>query len=339
MDGEGKRAGQRPGRPEWFQALARFEQPDLRHTLTQLANTVGPILALDALMVGSVLRGYPYWITLAMAVVTAGLLMRVFIFLHDCSHGSFFASPRANEILGFLCGVMLLIPYVEWRWTHLTHHATFANLDRRAEGDIRLMTVEEYRTAPWRQRLEYRIYRDPFFLFTFGPTFLFALIYRFPIKGAPPRERTNVWLTDLAILAVLATAYLTVGLRVFFLVMTPVWLIVWTTGVWFFYVQHQFVGVYWARDPEWDFIRASLEGSSYYKLPKVLQWLTGNIGIHHVHHLRPRIPNYHLQQAYDATPEVQAVKPLTLRGSLTCLQLNLYDEERKALVSFHSLKK
>jgi len=164
------------------------------------------------------------------------------------------------------------------------------------------------------------------------------VIYRFPIRGTPPRIRNGVWWTDGAFLAVLSVAGLTIGIRPFLLVMTPIWVIAWAIGVWLFYVQHQFPGVYWARQAEWDFFRASLEGSSYYRLPKVLQWITGNIGIHHLHHLRPRIPNYHLQQAYDATPAVQAVKPLTLRSSLGSLRSNLYDERRKQLISFHDLK-
>ncbi|MHB9131788.1 MAG: fatty acid desaturase [Armatimonadota bacterium] len=331
-------AGHQPAKPEWFQGLAKYERPDYRNAIRQLIQTVIPLLGLLALMLYMVKHGYPYWSTLVMSVPAAGLLIRTFIFLHDGTHGSFFPSPRANAILGFFVGVLTLTPYGQWRWSHLRHHGAFANLDRRdAGGDIKLMTVEEYRAAPRRRRIKYRLYRHPLVMFGFGSTMLFSIIFRFPSHGAPPQERRSVWLTDGAILAMVAAAGLTIGIQPFLLVMAPVWVIAWTVGVWLFYIQHQFTGVYWARQEEWDFFRASLEGASYYRLPKVLQWFTGNIGLHHLHHLRPRIPNYHLQQAYDETPAVQAVKPVTLRSSLASLRLNIYDEERKELISFHDL--
>ncbi len=331
-------ANHQPGKPKWYQELAKYERPEYRQAFRQLGNTIVPALGLYALMLHLVTRGYPYGITLALSIVTAGLLMRTFIFMHDSSHNSFFPSPRANAILGFCTGVLTMTPFGQWRWSHLTHHASFANLDRRGMGDVWLMTVEEYQAAPRLLRIAYRIYRHPLFLFGIGSTLLFFLVYRVPIKGARQRERMSVWLTDGAMLAVAAAVSLAVGFRAYVLVQAPVLFLVWLVGVWIFYIQHQFAGVYWAREAEWDYFRASLEGSSYYKLPKVLQWVTGNIGLHHLHHLRPRIPNYHLQQAYDATPAVQAVRPLTMRGSLQSLRLNLYDEHRRELVSFHALE-
>ena len=234
----------------------------------------------------------------------------------------------------WLVGVLILTPYHEWRWAHLYHHATFANLDRRGVGDIKLITVAEYQAAPWPRRLSYWIYRHPLVLFTVGPTILFAVIQRLPIRSAPASEHPAVWLSNAAMLAMVTGADLTVGLRAFLLVMAPIWVIAWTTGVWLFYVQHQFQGVYWARQEEWDFLRAALEGSSHYKLPRLLQWCTGNIGLHHLHHMRPRIPNYRLQEAYDATPAIH-VPPVTLRTSLDALWSNLYDEEAHRMVSFH----
>ncbi|MHB0935238.1 MAG: fatty acid desaturase [Armatimonadota bacterium] len=331
-------AGRRSERPEWYLELAKYEQPSGRSALRQLANTGLPLLGVLALMFYTVTQGMSYWLTLALSVPAAGLLIRSFIFLHDASHGSFFPSPRANGALGFIIGVLTLTPYGQWRWSHLKHHGAFANLDRRGLGDIMTMTVAEYRAAPRWEQLKYHIYRHPLIMFGIGSTLLFGLIYRFPIKGAPRPDRRNVWLTDIAILAVAAASTLTIGIRPFILVMAPIWIIAWTAGVWLFYVQHQFQGVYWARQDEWDFFRASLEGASYYRLPKPLQWITGNIGLHHLHHLRPRIPNYRLQQAYDATPAVQAVTPLTLRTSLTSLRLNLYDEEQKRMVGFRELE-
>ena len=335
---EANSAGHRPDRPGWYQDLAKFEKPNYRHAGRQLTNTVLPLLGFLALMLYTVQHGYPYWTTLLLSLGGVAMFIRSFIFLHDCTHGSFFPSPRANAILGFCVGVFTLTPYAQWRWSHLTHHATFANLDRRSVGDIKLMTVEEFQAASRREQLIYRFYRHPLLLFGIGSTVLFGVIYRFPVRGVPPRDRNSVWWTDGAFLAVLAIAGLTIGIRPFLLVMTPIWVISWAIGVWLFYVQHQFPGVYWARQSEWDFFRAALEGSSYYRLPKVLQWITGSIGIHHLHHLRPRIPNYYLQQAYDATPAVQAVRPLILRRSLGTLRLNLYDEDRKQLISFHDLQ-
>lgn len=336
---EANNAGQQQERPEWYQNLAKYERPDARKAYGQLANTVLPWLGLLALMLYTVKHGYPYWITLALAVPAAGLLSRVFIFFHDCSHSSFIKSPRANAILGFLTGLCIMTPFGQWRWAHRMHHASFANLDRRGVGDVQMMTVEEYQSASPKNRLVYRWYRHPLVLFGVGPSILFGIIYRFPVHGAPARDRPSVWLTDVAIVALLAAGGLTVGIIPFVQVMLPVWIITWTAGVWIFYIQHQFTGVYWARQPEWDFFRAALEGSSFYQLPKVLQWFTGNIGFHHVHHLRPRIPNYHLQQAYEETPAVQAVIPLTLRRSLASLRLNLYDEGRQQMTSFHALNR
>jgi omega-6 fatty acid desaturase (delta-12 desaturase) len=330
-------AEHQPEKPEWYKELAKYEKPDIRRAFIQLCNTLIPLLGLLGMMLYTVTHGYPYWITLGMSVVAAGFLCRTFIFFHDCTHGSFFPSQRANAILGFLLGVLMMTPYGQWRWSHLKHHASFANLDRRGVGDVKLMTVDEYQAASRWQRLVYRWYRHPFVLFGLGSTILFAIIYRFPIRRASARERRSVWLTDGALLAMTAVVGLTVGFRPLLLVLVPVWFILWMVGVWIFYIQHQFEGVYWARQAEWDFFRASLEGSSYYRLPKVLQWFTGNIGLHHVHHLRPRIPNYSLQQAYDATPAVQAVKALTLRSSLKTIRLNLYDERRRQMVSFHAL--
>lgn len=330
-------AEHQPEKPEWYKALAKYEKPDVHQAYKQLSNTVIPLFGLLGVMLYTVQHRYSYWITLGMSVVAAGFLCRTFIFLHDCSHGSFFSSPRANAVLGFLVGVLTMTPFGQWRWSHLTHHASFANLDRRGLGDVKLMTVDEYQSASRWQRLVYRCYRHPLVLFGLGSTILFAMIYRFPIRGVPARERRSVWLTDGGILAMMAVAGLTIGIRPFLLVMAPVWIVLWSVGVWLFYVQHQFEGVYWARQQEWNFFRAALEGSSYYKLPKILQWLTGNIGLHHIHHLRPRIPNYHLQHVYDETPAVQVIKPLTLRTSVKTVRLKLYDERQRQLVSFSAL--
>jgi omega-6 fatty acid desaturase (delta-12 desaturase) len=333
--------GTEPGRgtrPAWYRTVSRYQKPCLRAAIRQLANTFIPYTILWILMVRTIRVGGPYWMVLGMAAVAAGLHLRIFIFFHDCCHGSFFASRRANRILGYVCGILTLTPYEDWRRAHSAHHATAGDLDRRGTGDVWTMTVDEYQAAPLLTRIAYRVYRNPLAMFLIGPPIVFLVMHRFPHKGAPKRERLSAILTDLALVGILLAVALTIGLKAYALIQLPILLISGTAGVWLFYVQHQFDGVYWARHAEWDPTAAALRGSSYYRLPKVLQWFTGNIGLHHVHHVRPRIPNYNLQRCYDATAGLQAVQPLTIRRSLDSLSLNLWDEQRRRLVGFRALK-
>jgi omega-6 fatty acid desaturase (delta-12 desaturase) len=325
-------------RPDWYKSVARYQQPDLRKAVWQLVDTFVPYAVLWAVMVRTVQLGVSYWITLALAVVAAGFMARIFIIFHDCGHGSFFASRQANTIVGYVCGILTFTPYEDWRHAHGVHHATVGDLDRRGTGDVYVMTVDEYLAAPRLKRIAYRLFRNPLIMFGLGPGAIFLIAHRFAHKGAKKRQRFSVYLTNLAIAAIIVLASLTIGLRTYVLVQLPIILIGTTVGVWLFYVQHQFEGVYWARHEAWDPMRAALEGASYYKLPKVLQWFTGNIGLHHIHHVRPRIPNYNLQQCYDEVPAMQAVEPLTTRKSLKSLGLHLWDEEQQKLVGFRSLR-
>jgi omega-6 fatty acid desaturase (delta-12 desaturase) len=324
-------------RPAWHQDVARYAEPNQRKAIWQLVDTLGPYIGLWILMVFTIKAGVSYWVTLALAVVAAAFLVRIFIFFHDCCHGSFFSSSRANTVLGYLTGILTFTPYYSWRRSHSLHHATSGNLDRRGVGDIWTMTVEEYQAAPRRTRIAYRLYRNPLILFGLGPAVSFLIAQRFFSKGSKRRERVSVLVTNLAILAIVVLASLTIGFWTYLLIQLPVILVAGALGIWLFYVQHQYEGVYWARDEAWNFTRAALEGSSYYRLPKVLQWFTGNIGLHHIHHLRPRIPNYRLQECYDQVPAMQAVQPLTIGKSLKSVRMNLWDEEQQALVSFRSL--
>jgi acyl-lipid omega-6 desaturase (Delta-12 desaturase) len=302
-------------------------------------NTFIPYVALWALMAYTINAHYPYWITLILALIAAGFLVRIFIIFHDCGHQSFFASRRANIILGYLSGILTFTPFDAWTHSHGVHHATAANLDRRGTGDVWTMTVGEYLAAPWKKRLAYRLFRNPFIMFVLGPIGVFILAQRVAKKGASRRDILSVIITDLALLAMIATLGLTIGFKTFGLVQLPITIIGGGLGIWLFYVQHQFEGVYWARQKTWNRIRAALEGSSFYKLPKILQWFTGNIGYHHVHHIRPRIPNYNLQLAHDKVAAFQTVRPITLRKSLKSLRMNLWDEAQQKMVSFHSLRK
>jgi omega-6 fatty acid desaturase (delta-12 desaturase) len=281
---------------------------------------------------------YPYWMTLALAPLGGGILVRVFILFHDCCHDSFFASHRANIIFGYITGILTFTPFEDWRLAHNRHHATAGDLNRRGIGDVWTLTIDEYLAAPRRKRRLYRLYRHPLVLIGLGSLFLFLVLERFAKKGAGKRERRSVFYTNVALLCIVAIASLTIGLQTYLMVQLPIIAIAGALGLWLFYIQHQFENVYWVRHDSWDPMRVALEGSSYFRLPKILQWFTGNIGLHHVHHVRPNIPNYNLQCCHDEMPVFQAVNAITLRTSLHSLNLGLCDEQNRKLVSFRSLR-
>jgi omega-6 fatty acid desaturase (delta-12 desaturase) len=290
-------------------------------------------------MILTVRYGLPYWTTLALATVAAAFLVRVFIFFHDCCHGSFFRSSKANAALGTVLGIFTFTAFSEFRYTHGMHHATAGDLDRRGIGDVWTMTVAEYRAAPLRTRLAYRLFRNPFVMFLLGPIGTFFIANRLPKKGSHPKQVRSVLITNAGLLLFAATIGFTLGWATYLKIQLPVMLIGGVGGIWLFYVQHQFDPSYWVRHEQWGSIESALQGSSYYRLPKLLQWLSGNIGLHHVHHLKPRIPNYHLQRCLDAIPELQLPDFLTIRRSLKSVFLNLWDEEKGALVSFGQLRR
>ena len=325
-------------KPAWYQDTQKYEQPDLCKAIGQLLNTLVPYVLMLYLMYHAIQSGYSYWVTLALAVPAAGFLGRILIFFHDCAHSSFLASRKANNILGHICGILAFTPYEDWRRAHNTHHATVADLDRRSVGDIWTLTVDEFLTAPWRTRIRYRLFRNPLILFGLGPIYEFLISHRMSHKGGTRNERYGVYLNNLTILAIVLTASLTIGLRTYVLIQLPVIVICGSMALWMFYTQHQFVGVHWVRHEEWNPIRAAMDGSSYYKLPRLLQWFTGSIGYHHVHHIRPRIPNYNLQRCYDETPAMQKIHPLTICKSLKSPFLHLWDETQEKMVGFQSLK-
>ena len=318
-------------------ALKPFAKPDLGRAVWQVVNTFLPYFGLWALLIYLLKNGVSFFLLLPLLILAALLLVRIFIIFHDCAHSSFFASRRANVILGYISGFLTFTPFTDWQHNHLVHHGSFANLDRRGGGDMWTLTVSEYRALSPASRLAYRLYRNPFVFLGIGPGYSFLVTQRFSHGGEGRRERFSVMITNLAIVTMIVLASLTMGFTTYLLIQVPVMLIAGAVGVWLFYVQHQFEGVYWAHQDEWDPVKAALDGSSYYKLPKILQWFTGSIGQHHVHHVLPRIPNYRLQESYDATPEMQQVPALTIIKSLGSLKLNLWDEEQHKLVSFGSL--
>lgn len=323
--------------PGWKQIVLKYQQPSLGRAVWQLLNTLVPYAAIWYLMY--VYATVSYWVVVPLAILAGGFMVRLFIIHHDCGHGSFFRSRRANNIWGFITGVLTLTPYQQWRWEHAVHHSSSGNLDRRGVGDIWTMTVQEYLESSRWQRFAYRLARNPFLLFVVAPLYMFLLKHRFPAAKAGRRERQSVHWTNLGILAMGVGLSLIFGVKVYLLIQLAVLTVAGSAGVWLFYVQHQFEGVYWQRHEEWDYLTAALKGSSFYKLPRVFQWFSGNIGFHHIHHLSPRIPNYNLERCHNAEPLFQTVTPITLFASFKAFTFHLWDEKHHRLVGFGDLAK
>jgi omega-6 fatty acid desaturase (delta-12 desaturase) len=318
--------------------LAQYREPNFRKSVWQLLSSVIPFFSLWMLTWVGLQYGYPY--ILVLTVPTAGFLMRIFAIQHDCGHRSFFKSKSANDVVGCMLGLLTLTPYCHWRRTHALHHVTSGDLDRRGYGDIPLLTVKEYLGLTPLQQLPYRIIRNPFFLLGVAPLLYFVVIQRF--SYCPSRswwkEWVSVYLTNLLIATVFVFIWWFIGLRDFFLIHLPIFALATSVGVWLFYTQHNFDGTYWQRHDRWSYYMAGMLGSSHYQLPKILQWFTANIGLHHIHHLDSRIPNYRLQECYDGNPIFQQTKCLTLLASLSCMSCQLWDEHRGKMISFRELK-
>jgi omega-6 fatty acid desaturase (delta-12 desaturase) len=321
----------------WRRTAAAYGEPSPRRSVVQLLTTAVPFAALWAAM--SLTVGQAYWATLLLAPVAAAFLMRLFMIQHDCGHRSFFRSARLNDLLGSAIGVLTLTPHGYWRTAHNIHHATSGNLGKRGIGDLAVLTVREYLALPKWRRLAYRIYRHPAVLLVVGPLYVFVLKYRLPLDLLS-RHRDmipGVLATNGAIAALAVGMGMWIGFAEVAMVHVPIVLLSAAAGVWLFYVQHQFETTYWRSDAAWDFHEAAVHGSSYYDLPQPLRWLTADIGIHHIHHLSSRIPNYRLAECLRDHPEMKDVSRLTLRGSLRCLRLALWDEEAERLVGFQAL--
>jgi omega-6 fatty acid desaturase (delta-12 desaturase) len=322
---------------EWKSVVARYQQPAIARSMLQVATTMLPLAGMLYVMYRSL--SVSYWITLLLALPTAGLLVRTFIIMHDCAHGSFSPWRRVNEVVGFITGAMTMTAFTQWRRAHALHHASSGDLARRGNGDVDTLTVREFRSRTRWQRFQYRLVRHPAILFGIGPIH-FIITNRIPPKGSltTDRQASGVWTTNLAILLAVVAMSLWIGWRAVFLVYFPAMYIAAAVGIWLFYVQHQFEDTYWKDHAEWDYATAAIHGSSYFKLPVVLQWFTGNIGLHHVHHLGPRIPNYNLQRCHDENALFHDVTVLTIRESLKTLRLALWDEEQGRLVGFREVR-
>lgn len=322
----------------WTRVLTAYRKPDNWRSVFEIVVTAVPFVALWALAALAVVNGH-YW-GLILTIPAAGFLVRLFMLQHDCGHGSLFAGRLVNDWTGRVIGVLTFTPYDYWRRTHAIHHATTGNLDKRGIGDVDTLTVGEYRALSDWGRAKYRLYRHPAVMFGVGPAWLFICQYRLPfgLMRAGLSPWTSTLATNLAIAIPAALLIWLMGLWPFLAVQLPITLMAATAGVWLFYVQHQFEGVYWERTKNWDFLSQALQGSSYYHLPPLLQWFTGSIGFHHIHHLSPRIPNYLLGKCHSENELFQKAKKINLLQSLELVRYKLWDEKGQKLVTFSELR-
>lgn len=321
---------------ELRESVKPFTEHSLNKGIFQLINTLGPFFLLWFLAYKSLVISP--WLTLAIAVIASGFVIRIFIIFHDCTHYSFFKNNNLNRRVGTVLGIITLFPFAKWQREHAIHHATSSNLDKRGTGDVWVMTVDEYVEAtPW-MRLVYKVYRNPIVLFGFGPFYLYLVANRMNAKGAKRKERINTYLTNTAIVAIYGGLIYLIGWSAFLLIQGPIIFIAGSLGIWLFYVQHQFEDSYFEEESKWNFVKSAVDGSSFYKLPKVLQWITGNIGYHHVHHLSPGVPNYRLEEAHNNIPSLHQATTITLKSSLKSIKFRLFDEAKKTFVTFKDVK-
>jgi acyl-lipid omega-6 desaturase (Delta-12 desaturase) len=320
----------------WVKIIAKYRNPSRVRSWWQLANTFIPYVILWGLMIWSL--SVSYLLTWLFILPAAGLTVRLFIIFHDCGHGSYFKSKRLSNIIGYFIGVLTFTPYARWHHAHHIHHRTAGNLDKRGTGDVWTLTVKEYQELPKKKQFYYRVYRNPLIMFGIGAALVFFLGNRFTRKDFSPKERMSVYLTNLGIFALAGILCYAFGWKTYLMIQLPVMYVAAVAGVYMFYVQHQFDEVFWTDDKNWDFKDVALQGSSFFKLPKVLQWFTGNIGFHHIHHLSFKIPNYYLEACHKESPFFSKTKPITFFKSFRTLRLRLWNEETRRLVGFRSLK-
>ena len=324
--------------PDWKTVIARYQGSHVGRSLFQLVTTLG-LLVVTLVAMHRMLH-VAWWVPMLLVLPAAGFIVRTFIIMHDCSHGSFLPWPKVNDAVGFVTGILTLTPYAQWRREHALHHASSGDLDRRGNGDVTTITVREYLALSAWRRFRYRLFRNPAVLLGLGPLHMIVLQrFRTRSKATGTRQLWNVWMTNIAIAGVITTLILAAGAKSLLVIYLPAYYIATMAGVWLFYVQHQFEDAYWEPHERWDYATAAVHGSSYLRLPRVLQWFTGSIGLHHVHHLGPRIPNYRLQRAHDENPIFHAAPVMTIRQGVRALGLTLYDEQQRQMIRFRDLRK
>jgi omega-6 fatty acid desaturase (delta-12 desaturase) len=316
----------------WKVALAPYARPDLRRSVLDLLTSVVPYVAGFVAMY--LLLDVSYVLTLLLSIPTAGFLLRTYIVFHDCAHGNFMPTKRGNQIVGVATALLVYTPFSAWRHSHAMHHASAGDLDRRGDGDVPTMTVAEWNAASRGKRLEYRLTRSPWIMFTIGPFYALVLQPRLWKTTDRPRIQNSIKLTNVALVAGVAILCVVMGPVAFLAVQLPLVVLAGGAGIWLFFVQHQYEDAYWENSDSWDYAEAALQGSSYLKLPKVLQFFSGNIGLHHVHHLSAKVPNYRLQAAHDNTDLFRDVPVLSLGTAVRSMRLKLWCEDRKRLVTW-----
>lgn len=315
--------------------IAKYQTPDFWKSIWQITNTFVPYVGLWILIVYSL--SISYWITAFLIVMAAGFLVRLFIIFHDCGHGSFFKSKNANTIIGSFFGILAFTPYHKWHKSHMQHHATVGNLDKRGVGDVWTMTAEEYLNCNKWNRFKYRVYRHPLTMFGVGALYVFVLSNRLTNKEMDKKEKLNVHFTNLMLILLFLIMSFSIGFWEFLIIQFSILYLASIAGLWLFYLQHQYEDVTWVRTKDWNYREIALEGSSFVKFPKLLQWFSGNIGFHHIHHINARIPNYKLEKCYHENPVFKEVEPVTFMKSLKTLRLRLWDEKNQRLIGFKEL--
>lgn len=315
--------------------VAHYQTPDVWKSIWQIVNTFIPYVGLWILIVYSL--SVSYWLTAFLIVLAAGFLVRLFIIFHDCGHGSFFKTKRTNTIVGAFFGILAFTPYLKWHKMHMQHHATVGNLDKRGVGDVWTMTADEYLNSSKWKRLKYRLYRHPITMFGVGALYVFVFQNRTTSKEMNRKEKLNVHFTNLALVVIFAVMGWLIGFWTFLIIQLSILYLAAIAGLWLFYLQHQYEEVTWVRTKDWNYLEIALEGSSFVKFPKLLQWFSGNIGFHHIHHINARIPNYKLEKCYHENPIFKEVEPVTFMKSLKTLRLRLWDEKNQRLIGFKEL--
>jgi len=322
--------------PSWQAIISRYNKPQMSKSLWQLVNSIVPYILLWVLMVFTL--KISFWLTLPLIILAAGFLIRIFIIFHDCGHGSFFKSRKLNFYIGSACGILAFTPYHRWTDLHRAHHQTVGNLDKRGQGDIWTLTVNEYLALSPFNRFKYRFFRHPLTMLGIGGIATFVIGNRFSSRWMTRKQRLNVYVTNVILLAVASLVSWAIGWQAFLIIQLPVMFFASIGGIYLFYLQHQYEDVIWTRQEEWDYKKMALEGSSFFKLPRILQWFTGNIGFHHIHHLGPTIPNYNLPKAYKENELFRDIQPISLIESFKALSIRFWDEADQRAVGLKEVR-